>query len=110
MNILTPHDIETRIAEDLDALEAATEAYKKLLIEEAKAEYEYKSYRHEVFLNTQGPVRVREAEAEYQAKDKLRAYLGRQAQAKGARELLTTIRTRLDALRSLNANVRPQAG
>ena len=105
---LTQVDVERMIASDIQLLEEATNDYEKALIEEAKAESEYKKRWSRVFLSVSGARHVKEAAADDQCSDENERRLISAAKAKALREHMWTIRARLDSLRSLNANVREQ--
>jgi hypothetical protein len=55
-------------------------------------------------------VRSREAEADYAMSDSMYSYKIAEALMKAKREKLLSLRTSIDALRTLNANVRAQVG
>lgn len=104
----------------VDELEALTEEFATLSDGEAEAENAYKrrKYRAVVVL-TERPtlpdgrkttVDWREAQAETIATDEAEAYRLAQARLRATKEALLTKRARLDALRSLAANVRAQGG
>lgn len=107
--VLTQVDIEEMIVEDLELLEEATEAYADLLEKEAKAESEYKRKFHRVYFQMEkGGHEARKVYAESQCADERDAFRTAAAVAAGQKEVLWTIRGRIDAVRSLNANVRSQ--
>lgn len=105
---LSQVEIERMIAADLELLESATSDYEQALIDEAKAESAYKRQWSRTFLNVSGARYVKEAAADDQCSDENEARLLAAAKAKALREHMWTIRTRLESLRSLNANVRVQ--
>ena len=105
---LSQVDVERMIASDIELLEEATNDYETALIEEAKAEAAYKRQWSRTFLAVSGARHVKEAAADDQCADENEARLIAAARAKALREHMWTIRTRLDSLRSLNANVRVQ--
>lgn len=107
--VLTQVDIEGMIVDDLDLLEEATEAYAELLEKEADAEDIYKRKFNRIYFNMEkGGHEARKIYTESQCEDERRAYKMAAAVAAGQKEILWTIRGRIDAVRSLNANVRSQ--
>ena len=107
--VLSQVDIEGMIVDDLDLLEEATEAYGDLLEAEARAESEYKRKFNRIYFQMEkGGHESRKIYAESQCEDERDAYKMAAALTAGQKEILWTIRGRIDAVRSLNANVRSQ--
>lgn len=107
--VLTQVDIEEMIVDDLDLLEQATEAYADLLEKEARAESVYKRKFNRVYFQMEkGGHEARKVYAESQCEDERDEYKMAAALTAGQKEVLWTIRGRIDAVRSLNANVRSQ--
>jgi len=106
--LLTQVDIEDRLIGYMDALEEATDLFQTLSEEAAVAEADAKSVWAQAYLSMSGPVRQREALADLEADEAERIYKVAEARMKAAREHLLSLRTAIDALRTLNANVRVQ--
>jgi len=97
-----------------DELEELLERYEVYGRERAIAEAEYRSAYAGAYLRSgdahgpgKVPVKEREAYAHTVTKDALQAFLLAEAMEKFTREALYTKRSRLDVLRTLNANLRP---
>lgn len=101
-------DIETEIMRLMDILEEETEAFETLAEDCAKKEALYKSNWAKEYLAAKGSIREREAWADYKLSDDSYDFKIAEALVKAKREKLTSLRTSLDALRTLNANVRTQ--
>lgn len=106
--MLTQVDIEDRLIRYMDALEEATDEFHSLAVTAAEAEADAKAVWAQAYLSMSGPVRQREALADLEADDAERSYKVAEARMKAAREHLLSLRTAIDALRTLNANVRVQ--
>lgn len=116
---LTQVEVEIAIAQVIEDMESLTESFAAVADAEAIAENEYRAKLHrahvmwasrEITLATgKAPTaKWRESQAEIEAEDEAAAYRIAAAALKSAREALSTKRARLDALRTLNANVREQ--
>lgn len=101
-------DVEQKMLACIDAMEQATEEYAASERALADAEAKYKKKKAELFLSSSGAVREREAYADYEGRYAHREYLRAVAETKALREVLWSLRNRLDALRSINSNVRAQ--
>lgn len=101
-------EIEEGIQEDLERLEEATDDYRDALAETAKADRAYKQAWARHFQAANGTRDAKKAFADEQADTEYGKFLDAQAEEKGLYQLLWTIRASMDALRSLNANVREQ--
>lgn len=108
--VLTQVEIEGMIVDDVDLMEEATEAYGDLLELEAQTENAYKrAYNSAYFAyGEKGGHDIRRTYADHEAATEREAYRVAQAQVAAQKEVLWTIRNRIDAIRSLNANVRSQ--
>lgn len=107
--VLTQVDIEEMIVDDLELLEEATEAYGDLLENEARTESAYKRKFNRVYFQMdKGGHEARKIYSESQCEEERDAYKMAAALAAAQKETLWTIRNRIDAVRSLNANVRSQ--
>lgn len=89
-------------------LEEETEAFETLSIDAAKKEALYKSNWAKSYLSAKGSIKEREAWADYQMNDENYDYKISEGLVKAKRERLLSLRTSIDALRTLNANVRAQ--
>lgn len=116
---LSQVEIEIAIAQIVEDLETTTEEYAQLADAEAIAESIYKDKLHTALVHwaasdtvlangKRPPVSWCDAQANLTAKNEARTYRLAAAVLRACRESLTTKRARLDALRTLNANVREQ--
>jgi hypothetical protein len=101
-------EIEQKIMLDIEAMEEATEEFDKLSEEAARAEVEYKVARARAYLRQRGSIKDREYAADEITREEMESYKISEGRLKAQREVLNTIRARLDALRSLNSNLRSQ--
>jgi YesN/AraC family two-component response regulator len=101
-------DIENAILRLVDELEEETEAFEKLAEDAAKKEAVYKTNWAKEYLAAKGSIKEREAWADYKLADMQFDYKISEALVKSKREKLLSIRTSMDAMRTLNANVRSQ--
>lgn len=101
-------DIEEEILRFLGMLEEETEAFERLTEDAAKKEAGYKAEWAKAYLSAQGSIKEREAWADYQLADHAMQYKIAEGLVKAKREKLSSLRTGLDALRTLSANVRIQ--
>lgn len=112
--LLTQADIEKEIMRLSDALEEETYRYANVSDSAAEAEAEYKLVHARATIKVadenrgdrQVTVNEREALAHSAASDQFRRSNVQAAAAKASREHLLSLRSRLDALRTLAANVR----
>jgi hypothetical protein len=103
-------EVEQEIMRLMELLEEETEAFEKLAEDCAKKEALYKSNWAKEYLSAKGSIREREAWADYKLSDEAYDYKISEALVKAKREKLISLRTSIDALRTLNANVRTQIG
>lgn len=113
MRVLAQVEIENEIVACLDALERETDRYDRLATDAASAEADYKlAYAKAVIVLSDSASRMtaaeKQARAEVHAGDPLRAWKVLEARRGATKEALLSLRARLDALRSLSANVRAQ--
>jgi len=101
-------DVEEEILRLLQSLEDETEAFETLAVDSAKKEATYKSNWAKSYLSAKGSIREREAWADYQMGDENYDYKISEGLVRAKREKLLSLRTGIDALRTLNANVRHQ--
>lgn len=89
-------------------LEKETEAFEVLAVDAAKKEALYKSNWAREYLSAKGSIKEREAWADYKMDEVNYEYKIAEALVKTKRELLLSVRSSMDAMRTLNANVRAQ--
>jgi hypothetical protein len=92
----------------MELLENETEAFETLAVDAAKKEALFKSNWAKEYLAAKGSIKEREAWADYKLSDEIFDFKISEALVKSKREKLTSLRTSIDALRTLNANVRVQ--
>jgi hypothetical protein len=101
-------DIEHELMRLIEALEQETEAFESLAEDSAKKEATYKANWAKEYLSAKGSIKEREAWADYKLADENFNYKIAEALVKSKREKLLSLRTSIDAMRTLNANVRVQ--
>jgi hypothetical protein len=101
-------EIESELLRLLDSLESETEAFEVLAEEAAKKDALYKSNWAKEYLSAKGSIKEREAWADYKMDEFSYDYKIAESLVKAKREKLLSLRTSIDALRTLNANVRAQ--
>jgi hypothetical protein len=101
-------DIENELLRLIEMLEKETEAFEVLAIDNAKKEALHKSNWAKEYLSAKGSIKEREAWADYKMDDSSFDYKISEALVKSKREKLLSLRTSIDAMRTLNANVRHQ--
>jgi len=101
-------EIEQELLRMMDLLEGETEAFEKLAEDAAKKEALYKANWAKEYLSAKGSIKEREAWADYKMADFDYDYKIAEALVKSKREKLLSLRTSMDSLRTLNANVRVQ--
>lgn len=110
-DVLSQGEIESRILDVDDELERVTDEYADLSDAAAHAEAAYKEAHARAMLAVAAtgekvPVAIKEARADLAAHDEFRAWKIAEARRAAAKEALLSLRSRLDALRTLSANVR----
>ena len=113
MRILAQPEIEQRILDTLAALEEETYAYAQMsdLAAQSEADYKIRAAKALVFESADHPkmtIGERQARVEISCAVELRAWKVAEARRQTSKEALLSLRARLDALRSLSANVRAQ--
>ena len=103
-------DIEHELMRLLEMLEEETEAFESLAEDSAKKESLYKANWAKEYLSAKGSIKEREAWEDYKLADENFDYKIAEALLKSKREKLLSLRTSIDAMRTLNANVRVQVG
>lgn len=101
-------EIEEMLINLISELEDETEAFERLAEDAAKKEAHYKSNWAKEYLAAKGSIKEREAWAEYLLADAQFDFKIAEALVKSKREKLLSLRTSIDAMRTLNANVRAQ--
>jgi hypothetical protein len=101
-------EIENELLRFMDMLEEETEAFEKLAEDAAKKEALYNANWAKEYLAAKGSIKEREAWADYKMSDFDYDYKIAEALVKAKREKLLSVRTSMDSLRTLNANVRVQ--
>lgn len=101
-------DVESEILRFMEMLETETESFETLAVDGAKKEAKYKSEWAKKYLAAKGSIKEREAWADYQMDEETLSYKIAEALVRAKREKLLSVRTALDSLRTLNANVRVQ--
>jgi DNA-binding transcriptional regulator WhiA len=107
-NPISQVEIEQELLRLIDALEAETEKFEVLAVDAAKKEADYKSNWAKEYLSAKGSIKEREAWADYKLDQMSFDYKIAEALVKTKRESLLSLRTSIDAMRTLNANVRVQ--
>jgi len=101
-------DIEHELIRMLELLENETEAFEKIAEDNAKKDALLKSNWAKEYLSAKGSVKERESWADYKTADMDFDARISEGLLKAKREKLSSLRTSIDALRTLNANVRTQ--
>jgi len=101
-------EIEGELMRLMEILEEETESFEVLATESAKKEALYKANWAKEYLSAKGSIKEREAWADYKMDDAAYDHKIAEALVKSKREKLLSLRTSIDALRTLNANVRVQ--
>jgi hypothetical protein len=105
---ITQGEIEEELMRLLGLLESETENFETLAQRAAETEATHKGMWAKEYLSSTGSIRTREAIADFALSDSLYQYKIAEALVKAKREKLLSLRTSIDALRTLNANVRAQ--
>lgn len=112
-SVLTQGDIEHGILSLSDQLERETELYAELsdLAAEAEANYKHAAAVHLITLAANGAKMTapeRQARVDVHCSDQFRTWKVQEARRQACKEALLSLRARIDAQRSLAANVRHQ--
>lgn len=109
---ISQHEIEERILALCDALEETTADFAEFCDKVPEAEMDYKHQHHTALVAlSNGPkitAQLREAKAWLVSEEQERAFRVLLAGKEATKASLSTITTRIDALRTLSANVRNQ--
>lgn len=109
---LNPGQVDQMIMDVCDAMDEATTVFEDVCDKAATAEADFKgAYARatiDIAANTEGRTNAafRDAQATLLTINQLRVYKIQEARKTAAKEALLTLRARLDALRSLGANLR----
>ena len=101
-------DVENGLLDLIEELEKETEAFERLAVDAAKKEALYKTNWAKEYLSAKGSIKEREAWADYKMDELNYEFKIAEALMKTKREALLSIRACMDAMRTLNANVRVQ--
>ena len=101
-------DIEQELLRLMDMLEEETKQFDSLSMDMAKKEALYKANWAREYLSAKGSIKEREAWADYKLDQEYFEYKCAEALVKSKREKLLSVRSSMDAIRTLNANVRNQ--
>jgi len=101
-------DIEQELLRLLDKLERDTEEFETMAIDCSKKESLYKSNWAREYLSAKGSIKEREAWADYKLEKEHFEFKCAEGLVKAKRESLLSTRSAIDAIRTLNANVRVQ--
>lgn len=107
-NPISQVEVENEILRLLSDLETETEAFEILAVDSAKKEALYKSNWAKEYLAAKGSIKEREAWADYKTDELVYDLKIAEALTKTKREKLLSVRCAIDAMRTLNANVRAQ--
>lgn len=105
---VTQVEIETEIIRLTALLEEETLAYAGLIEDAARKEAKQKVAWARAYLSAEGAIKERESRADFATGAEHLDRVLSEGSAKAKRELLASIRTNIDALRTLNANTRYQ--
>lgn len=105
---LTQVDIETDILRICDKLESDTSLLADISVQRAEAEATFKQRHARAMVEQTGkvPVASKEAIAHLRASEEFRVWKILEAREKATQQSLLALRARLDALRTISANVR----
>jgi len=101
-------EIENELLRLMSMLEEETETFESLAEDAAKKDALYKANWAKEYLSAKGSIKEREAWADYKLSEESYDFKISEALVRSKREKLTSLRTSIDALRTLNANVRSQ--
>ncbi len=105
---ISPIEVEDNIVRLVEELEEHTETFEVLIVDLSKKEARYKSAWAKEYLAANGSIKERESWADYKLSDEYYEVKIADALSRAKKEKLNSIRTSLDSLRTLAANVRAQ--
>ena len=104
--MLSQEQVESEIVRLSSLAEKVTTAMARRAVDAAEADAAYKCAFAKALLQTEGTVAEREAQATVATQNEYREYRITDARFKAAQEAGRNYRAQLDALRSINANLR----
>lgn len=107
---ITPPEVEWELERLGVELEETTERYETAITDAASAEADFKIAHAKALLRAKGTVAERNAWADFSCEAEMRDHLLKSAIVKGIRERLAALHANMEKARSLNTNVRGQAG
>lgn len=110
-HIVTAVEAEQMLARTLKRLDDATHEFRDIQDDAAEKEADYrraKGVKALAIIRSNLPAKERDARIEMELDPERRAHLAAQAVLFSQRELLLTLRTRVEALRTLSASIRAQ--
>lgn len=110
-HVVTAHEAEQMLGRTLQRLENETLAFRDIQDRAAEAEADYrlaKGTKALAIIRSGLPAKERDARIEVELDPERRAHLAAQAVLFSQRELLLTLRTRVEALRTISASIRGQ--
>lgn len=109
---ITPFEVESKLLQLMDSLESETEAFEVLSVDSAKKSARYKASWARAYIRVssggKGSIKDRESLADYENEELHFDHLVAEALTKSKQQKLTSLRTEMDALRTISANVRAQ--
>jgi hypothetical protein len=106
-----PVDVETALMELSGRLEEEVEVFAEVSLQRAEAESEYKRQYHRIIVRmTDGTVTQKESMAQVKSAVAFREWKIAEALEKSTQQKLMAIRTQIESLRTISANVRAAAG
>jgi len=106
-----PVDVESALMELSRRLEAEVEVFAEVSLQRAEAESEYKRQYHRIIVRmTDGTVTQKESMAHAKSAVAFREWKIAEALEKSTQQKLMAIRTQIESLRTISANVRAAAG
>lgn len=103
---ITQSEVEEELLRLFDLMESETEAYEALATDEARKSAAYKHLWATEYLSAKGSIPEREAWADYKLDNECYDAKIAEALVKAKREKLSMLRTGIEALRTIAANVR----
>lgn len=104
-------NIEEKLLQLGERLETEVQFYSDLTVERAEAESEYKRQYHRVIVRmSDGTVAQKESMAHLKAANAYHAWKLSEAQEKATQQKLIAIRTQIESIRTISANVRASGG
>lgn len=101
-------EVEEEILRLLNIMEDETEVFEQLAIDAGKKEARFDAEWAKAYLSATGSIKEREAWADYQIAEMHMDWKIADALLKSKREKLNSTRSAIDAMRTINANVRAQ--